>query len=239
MMTPRRRRAAGTAVAVAAITAAIPATAAADHSWGGYHWSRTQAPLALTLVDSVDASWDASLATASTDWSASSVLDTTVVPGALDAKTRRRCPMVAGKVRVCDWAYGYNGWLGLASIQVSSSGHITQATTKLNDSYHASAPYSQAKWRNHVMCQEVGHTFGLGHQDESGADLGTCMDYSTDPVNSQHPNQHDFDQLELIYQHLDGTGSAAATPPSTGRGLERVRDDLWAERLGNGDRVFH
>ncbi len=30
---------------------------------------------------------------------------------------------------------------------------------------------------------EVGHTFGLDHQDESGADLDTCMDYAKGLVN--------------------------------------------------------
>jgi hypothetical protein len=76
----------------------------------------------------------------------------------------------------------------------------------MNDTYFNQAPYNTPEERNHVMCQEVGHTFGLGHQDESGADLGTCMDYSQS-LNSQHPNQHDYEQLEIIYAHLDGTSS--------------------------------
>jgi hypothetical protein len=54
------------------------------------------------------------------------------------------------------------------------------------------------------MCQEIGHTFGLGHQDESGADLNTCMDYSN-ALDNPSPNQHDFQQLQSIYSHLDST----------------------------------
>jgi hypothetical protein len=40
------------------------------------------------------------------------------------------------------------------------------------------------------MCQEVGHTFGLDHQDENfnNTNLGTCMDYTNDPSTNQHPN---------------------------------------------------
>ena len=55
------------------------------------------------------------------------------------------------------------------------------------------------------MCQEIGHTLGLDHQDENfdNPPLGTCMDYSSDPVPNQHPNQHDYDQLDFIYAHLD------------------------------------
>ena len=32
----------------------------------------------------------------------------------------------------------------------------------------------------HVICQEIGHTFGLDHQSETGASLNTCMDYYHD-----------------------------------------------------------
>jgi hypothetical protein len=58
------------------------------------------------------------------------------------------------------------------------------------------------------MCQEIGHTFGLDHQDEifDNPNLNTCMDYTNSPDSNQHPNQHDYDQLETIYGHLDGGG---------------------------------
>ena len=29
------------------------------------------------------------------------------------------------------------------------------------------------------------------------------MDYSNDPEPNQHPNAHDYEQLEIIYSHLD------------------------------------
>jgi hypothetical protein len=70
------------------------------------------------------------------------------------------------------------------------------------------------------MCQEVGHTFGLDHQDENfnNANLGTCMDYTNNPSSNQHPNAHDYAQLETIYGHLDSsTTVGAATPGGSGR----------------------
>jgi hypothetical protein len=115
-------------------------------------------------------------------------------------------------VEVCNAAYGYNGWLGVAQIWISGS-HITQGTVKVNDSYFNTSTYNTPAWRNLVMCQEVGHTFGLDHQDENfdNPNLGTCMDYTNDPSTNQHPNQHDYDELVTIYTHLDSTTTALQT----------------------------
>jgi hypothetical protein len=87
----------------------------------------------------------------------------------------------------------------------------------------------------------VGHTLGLDHQDETGLSLGTCMDYASSPTNSQRPNAHDYEQLGLIYTHLDATSTvaSASTTASGTAGLGRVRDDVWVEHLGGGRRVVH
>lgn len=174
----------------------------ANHSWGNYHWARTANPFTLKLGDNVSGAWDSYLTTTASDWSVSSVLDTTIVPGGTSS---RRCRPTSGRVEVCSNKYGKNGWLGLAQIWVSSS-HITQGVTKLNDTYFNTSTYNKPAWRNLVMCQEVGHTLGLDHQDENfnNTSLGTCMDYSSNPDPNQHPNTHDYEQLEEIYAHLDG-----------------------------------
>jgi hypothetical protein len=186
--------------------AATPASA--NHSWGGYHWARTNNPFTVKLGDNLTSNWKPYLSTTSSDWSKSTVLDTTIVAGLAGNK---RCRPTTGRVEVCNAAYGQNGWLGLAQVWVSGS-HITQGTTKMNDTYFAMSRYNTVAERNHVMCQEVGHTFGLGHQDESGAALGTCMDYSMD-AGSQHPNQHDYDMLVQIYSHLDSTTTVFSSTP--------------------------
>ena len=78
--------------------------------------------------------------------------------------------------------------------------------------------YNTPAWRQMVTCQEIGHTFGLDHQDENfnNPNLGTCMDYTSNPSTNMHPNQHDYDQLVTIYSHLDSTttvGMSTATRP--------------------------
>jgi hypothetical protein len=91
----------------------------------------------------------------------------------------------------------------------------------MNDTYFDTAPYNTPAWHRLVMCQEIAHDFGLDHQDENfnNRNLGTCMDYTSDPdgpPSNEHPNQHDYDELDIIYAHLDGTTTVgAATLPKT------------------------
>jgi len=189
---------------VSAALGMLATAASATHSWNGYHWARTANPFTVKLGNNLSSQWQSYLATTSSDWSQSTVLDTTIVAG--QAGRPRQCRATLGRVEVCNTTYGNNGWLGVASISINGS-HITQGTVKLNDTYFNTATYNSPAWRNLVTCQEVGHTFGLDHQDEnfSNANLDTCMDYTNDPSSNQHPNKHDYDELVTIYSHLDGT----------------------------------
>jgi hypothetical protein len=76
------------------------------------------------------------------------------------------------------------------------------------------------------MCQEVGHTLGLDHQDENfdNPNLGTCMDYTRNPGTNQHPNQHDYAELEAIYSHFDSTTTVLATTASPSPNVAAVPD---------------
>jgi len=215
-----------------------------------YHWARTANPFTVKLGSDVTSGWTTYLGGASIDWSKSgnnlsdyfgtftstNPLRTTVVGG---LTTGRKCRASSGRVEVCDARYGNNGWLGLATIWVSGD-HINQGTVKLNDTYYDSGYYNTPVWRGAVACQEIGHTFGLDHQDESGANFHTCMDYANTPDSwNTHPNRYDYSTLVDDYTHLDSTSTIAAATTSPGpRGLQRVRDDLYVEDLGRGNRRF-
>ncbi len=131
----------------------------------------------------------------------------------------KKCRPTAGRIEVCAAKYGRNGWLGVARIWLTGD-HINQAITKVNDSYFTTATYDTPAWRAMVMCQEIGHDFGLDHQDEAfdNPNLGSCMDYTNDPATNQHPNTHDYDQLEAIYAHLDGTSTVGGTSAAENAG---------------------
>jgi len=204
---------------------AAPLPASANHPWGEYHWARTANPFTIKVVDSMTTDWDDNLDLAISDWDQSSVMNVVEEAGSDSAKTRQLCRAAKGKVHACNYTYGINGWLGLAQIWVRGS-HITQGTAKMNDSYLASSSYSETN-RQHVICQEIGHDWGLGHQDESGADLNTCMDYS-DQLDNPSPNAHDYEQLEIIYAHLDSSTTIGAAP----KGFENAdvhAQENWGE----------
>ncbi|MEK7569732.1 MAG: hypothetical protein AAB500_02495 [Patescibacteria group bacterium] len=225
---------------ILAVVGLLGTTASAEHSWGTYHWARTENPFTLKLGDDVSSAWDSYLATASTKWTLSSVLDTTVVSGLTNPK---RCRATLGRVEVCSSKYGKNGWLGLAQIWITGGTHIAQGVVKLNDTYFTTSRYNKPAWRNMVMCQEVGHTFGLDHQDEDfyNPNLGTCMDYTNNPArddgagDNQYPNAHDYEQLETIYAHLDSTTTVGASAPS--RNAKALLEQLLENRLDWGRAV--
>jgi hypothetical protein len=208
----------------AAIAVAMASTPAqADHSWSGYHWESSTTAVQIEVVDTVSGKWDAALDDALADWAASPVLLLTKSQG---GGNRTDCKAAAGTIKVCNAAYGYTGWLGIATIWIRG-GHITRSSTKLNDSYFNVIDYDTPEWRRFVTCQEIGHGFGLAHQDEDhrNANLGSCMDYTNQPETNQQPNAHDYEMLELIYDHLhEGDTSGSTGGGKGGKGKNRFSD---------------
>ena len=151
----------------------------ADNAWGPYHWARESNPFKIVVINSTTTDWDAYVTQAVDDWSVSAVVDVVENEGETSNKTRRQCKAPGGMIRICNLAYGFNGWLGIAGISLDSNGHITKGYTKLNDSYFSSSYYNNDAWKQSVTCQELGHDLGLGHQDENfnNWSLFSCMDY--------------------------------------------------------------
>jgi hypothetical protein len=222
----------------------------ATHSWGGYHWKRTTTEISPPLGDNVNTTWDSYIRTANTDWNRSSRIASPMTTGQTSPST---CNPVAGRIEVCNASYGSTGWLGIASIWLGSDGHISQGTTKLNDTYFNTSTYNTFSWRSQVACQEIGHNYGLAHQDENMSTdyTNSCMDYTNVPAGNEHPDQHDYDQLYSIYSHVHAasnlpsstTSSAAVgnSPASWGAAVGRDahgRDNMFVRDLGNGQKAI-
>lgn len=239
------------ALLAAVAAAALASPVLASHSWSTYHWSKGSAELSIPTGDNVSAAWDSYLNVAIADWNKSTVINSAKVAG---SSSPRQCRAVAGTIQVCNSTYGNNGWLGLASISLVN-GHISQGTTKLNDTYYNTAQYNTPAWRAAVMCQEIGHDYGLGHQDENSATDNTtsCMDYTNVPAGNEHPDAHDYEQLLTIYNHAEsaamvvgGPGNSAGadvgdTPAEWGRAVHFMKDgrpDVFERMDGPGRKTL-
>jgi hypothetical protein len=250
-MIPMSRKSAGLLTVALAVLAFQPSTSA-NHRWRKFHWARESNPFTVKLGKNLSTAWTSYLTSASADWNNSDVLFTTTVTGGTNPST---CAPTAGRVEVCNAAYGTTGWLGVAQVWVSRGSHITQGTVKVNDTYFNQARYNSPSWRQQVMCQEVGHTFGLDHQDENfnNANLGTCMDYTNDPdgpPSNVSPNSHDFEELAIIYGHFDSFTSVRAATGQANAALHNVSEwgqlvkvahggktQIFERQLPNGQRV--
>jgi hypothetical protein len=208
--------------ACVALGAVVPASA--NHSWGGFHWangtSRTlevrRAFINTTATSA--AKWTTLFSNAMADWQGKPLsFNVTNAPAGVDPK---QCRPISGQTLVCNSAYGQRGWLGIATVW-ASGGHISQATTKLNDTYYAMSRYNSDAWRQMVACQEVGHNWGLDHQDETfnNVNLGSCMDYTNAPEggvlngfnygpSNVHANNTDYSHLTGFYNHSDGSAGS-------------------------------
>lgn len=253
----------------------------ANHSWTNsageaYHWSHASVPVRLEVRANVSEAWRPIVAGAAADWdkpydtlkslypdkdeaywASLNIIDPVVTAGAPSGKT---CKPTAGRINVCNSAYGYNGWLGIAQIWLSGV-HITQGVTKLNDSYFRLSTYNSLSWKSLVACQEIGHDFGLGHQDENSSTDATnsCMDYTNAPAGNERPDLHDYEQLRTIYTaHFDsnftmkspGQSSGAPvpseadggdSPASWGRAIHFTADgrpDVFVRELAPGKRML-
>jgi hypothetical protein len=245
----------------AALSAAAAGPASAAHSWGSYHWAEANSSSPAVSVDLGDnltksrsTDWPAIFKGASptganvvSNWSRldlfplgtgnvfADILETPAVTGA-NLTSQKRCKPKSGRVEVCNARYGYNGWLGVAQIW-TSGGHIVQGTAKANDSYLDSSTYTPVS-KQHVLCQEVGHTFGLGHTSEDGRDDNTCMDYA-DAFDNPHTNAHDNEQTNAIYTAHDDPGTTTTSTATQGKGkVRRLGKDVYVETFPNGEKIF-
>jgi len=232
------------------LLAAASSMAVAEHRWSTYHWATSTGTVNLPVIDSSTSDWQGSLDGSISRWNQSNSINQIVEAGSESRKDRKRCTAVSGKMKVCNAEYGFNGWAGLASINLDNNGHISQGVAKMNDSYMAGDTDAE---RNHVMCQEIGHVFGLGHTSEDGSSQQTCMDYSND-VNSQWPNNHDYQLLADMYAHSDGYDTAAdpggSSEPCRGgpkkcgnnmgiKVIARGRMQIWVSPGENGSTWIH
>ena len=205
----------------------------AVHSWSTYHWKRTTTQISPPIGDNVNSAWDSYLTTAVNDWNASTRIQSTKVAGTTTPST---CAPRAGRIEVCNYNYGNTGWLGIAQVWLSADGHISQGTTKLNDYYYgAGSSYNTPAWRAAVTCQEIGHDYGLAHQDENFNTDATnsCMEYTNIPGGQRASRRARLqpDRLDLLARPCGGEPARGATEPN-GQAIGHTREH-WGKQIGH------
>ena len=151
--------------------AAIPAAllfmssgAEASHQWSNYHWERDGVAVRdVTVANMHDtgSNWDSMFGSIIIDWNNSAGANFAV---------REPGPDESADVESFNADYGKTGWLGLAQIWISRGKykHITRGRAHENDYYTNELYFDETTEQKHVICQEIGHTFGLDHSLNRG-----------------------------------------------------------------------
>ena len=193
----------------------------ADNQWSSYHYER---PSSAELIIDIG---DCHISSPHNDWSAmliDVIADWNKIPGVGNN------PEIGFNLTACGATvnsynddYGNTGWLGLASIRVSRgrNAHIVSGSAYVNEHYITYPDYTGfddvVEWQQ-VMCQEIGHDFGLNHNREGstgGSPDDTCMNDDIRPLRFDAPNVHDYEMLAEMYAHNHGdSGSKPCNPKS-------------------------
>ena len=144
--------------------AAFPSSADANHSWGGYHWARTSNPFTIKLGDNVSGSWDSN--------ARHRLVRLEPIHRARHHRRRRRneTEELPSHQRACRGLQRQLRQHRLARCGADLD-HRRRRTSprvrsRITTTTSATRPtqYNNTAEMQHVICQEIGHTFGLDHQ---------------------------------------------------------------------------
>lgn len=202
----------------------------ANNTWSGYHWFDAadndphDGAITLYLVNDLVDYYGDEYPFVVADWQAAGPLTLEEASGERpdacnNVATDDAGDAIAGTIHVCNQDYGKIGWLGLARIWVAGDGHIEAGVALMNDSYfqETDSVYNNSTAWRHVLCQEIGHTFGLSHQ--GSPQKQSCMNDRWGLTNPDFwdPNQHDYDTLNEIYGVTDDGGGGSSKPCNPNR----------------------
>ena len=180
----------------------------ADHYWTNYTWSNPSCNLVLpigdchtsgsfsTLLDDVVYRWNNVPENQDLSGDTYSPVGISLQKTTCDGDDNLYCndTSVLNRISSCNGNYGDTGWAGLASIWTYGDNTLAKASSQVNEYYSMSNAETQ-----HVLCQEIGHGFPMGHTSEDGSDQNTCMDYSTWTSANRYPNKNDVQLIDNLY----------------------------------------
>ena len=130
------------------------------NTWG---IGRSCKGLDLQVINNLNEKWESYFQQSIDDWENGS-------PDVLTLNVRKsspydpECEPIQGVTKVCNGDYGPPNWLGWNTIVVNTANDIISSVAMMND-YRLNKRSVATK--QHIMCHEIGHGFGLGHWDEN------------------------------------------------------------------------
>lgn len=152
------------------------------HKWWKWHWDKSTIKVGI---------WNCATEAnaAKVDW---------------DSHTQLSLPGSSTHTDISVWCdnFGNTGWWGLASIEDSSwdTWHcfwwcrISHGHARFNTYYGGSTGAGEGSERRGVLCQEVGHLFGLDHSNTGG-----CMAKGYYSPSSNITNAHNWADINAMY----------------------------------------
>eukprot|EP00934_Nitzschia_sp_Nitz4_P001194 Nitzschia sp. Nitz4//scaffold515_size4186//569//2278//NITZ4_009253-RA/size4186-exonerate_est2genome-gene-0.2-mRNA-1//-1//CDS//3329553791//1194//frame0 len=178
-------------------------------------WANNGKGLTLEVLNAMDDSWQSHLETAIENWDNGDPVDSLTL-SITSVSYDYDCAAVRGKLKVCNGDYGATQWRGLNELLLDqSSNEIVQSVAFMNEYYVTGS--DKADQMQYTVCHEVGHGFGLPHWDENfyNADLGNCMDYTSNPGNNMWPDSSNFLYLAEVYGGINITSGEYYSTSST------------------------
>jgi len=201
-----------------------------------FGWKRPEEgeKLKLKISNALTGDWDGYFDDAIADWNGAARAEGDADVLDLDTErvdTDEVCTPIEGIMKVCNADYGDTGWKGINECLIQGD-VIISSVAKMNEFYLGLDKYQGVlttstleDQRRYTMCHEIGHGFGLSHQDATfgNPDLYTCLDYTNNPGVNLQPNPEDYHALNILYgDGVQGQGEKYVNR-TEGRGLRGHR----------------
>ncbi len=170
------------------------------------HWPSQTRPVKISIDDQLSPVYSQFIPRALRDWNQAAPI----------VVTQDGSDSIKVSIQNCD--FGETGWVGVTQVNLNGN-KIISAPVYINDHWMKTASYNNHIQQQYVVSHELGHSFGLDHQDVEfcNPNTGSVMDYAYSIVggtqncdgqsvnfgiSNEHPNPNDIKALTDAYANI-------------------------------------